>query len=809
MSRKTAILLLFTVLGNSAFAETQERFDGDRALSYIQMLCQPEFEARKTGLPGGRKAAAWIASQFQSWRLQPGGGNGSFLQEFPMLVTQQTKVAKLKLKNGLFGSVAYQDGNDFNLYFNSGSGKLTAEVVFVGCGICAPEKGWDDYSGVDVHGKIVLISRSTPEDGQDWSKENERDYKMRVATEKGAAGLLMFSNGDWSLRGGTIHEEGYNPRLPAFNVSQKVARDLFRGTMKNLDYTLRDLAKKPMSFSTKKMVTVEAEVQGIEPGVGENAVAVLPGTDPALANEYIVVGGHMDHNGLSPDGHAYYGADDNASGTAVVMELARTFAARSDRPKRSILFVAFGGEEQGLDGSKYFADHPTVPGESICAMFNFDMAGCGDGGAGFSGRNYFPSTINALLASLSDSVTKKLHVNRGWGMGGSDHAHFIEQGIPAFAFHSTGDHPFYHQVEDTPETINPQSLQFVGDRAAELLQQLADTPKSLLFAGQRSGRCFLLFGDQIVLNPSAQQIMEMKNDLPRFVEAACAQGIRAVVLPVGRSMNGEGSLREVCRSTGEKEMEQEKEQEQEHEQEHEQVDAACQLYHAADSLSQWIKAQERYLLPSRNGGSLNEAASSGKLAVTMKLDGTFLLDGDIGLFRNLTKLGVGFLSIDNPADPIFSGDSLSAIGNEVLQVCKDENVLLDCAVQVTAFVGIIMKESAGRAIFRFNAEKAVQLADWVKRRVDKKRHLLVIECSPACRTEKLSAIMDSFDCERIYFSFSSSKGTGLNEENLAVSFSLLQGLYELRVAKGGKEQAYKEMVAVWGGNLKWLLERTN
>ncbi|MCI0495392.1 M28 family peptidase, partial [candidate division KSB1 bacterium] len=366
------ILALAVVLGLSVLAFGQERFNGKQAAGYIEHLCKPEFEGRKTGLPGARKAADWIGSQFKAWGLLPGGDNGTFIQEYPMLVTHQKKTAQLKLNNGMFGPITYQDENDFHLYFNSGSGKVKAEVIFVGFGISEPQKGWDDYLGVDVTGKIALIYRGTPADGQDWSAENERDYKMQRATKHGAAGLIIFER-DWAIRGGTIHEEGYNPHLPTLGISKKVARDIFQGTYRNLDHTIRDLAKLPQSFATGKTISIEALVEKIEPGIGENVISILQGNDPVLKDEFIVIGAHMDHNGISPDGHAYVGADDNASGTAVIMELARVVASRKNELKRSVVFIGFGGEEQGLRGSKYFSEHPTIPAEKICLMFNFDM----------------------------------------------------------------------------------------------------------------------------------------------------------------------------------------------------------------------------------------------------------------------------------------------------------------------------------------------------------------------------------------------------------------------------------------------------
>ncbi|NLP12678.1 M28 family peptidase, partial [bacterium] len=200
-------------------------------------------------------------------------------------------------------------------------------------GISEPSKGWDDYAGMDVKGKIVLIQRGLPQDGQEWAFANERFYKVRTAEQKGAVGLLMLDRGDWPMRGVTIAAEGYQPHMPIFNISKKVARDLFTGCYKNIDHLLRDLAKKPQSFSLNRRMAMTSRFELAAIQEGENVLAMVRGTDPVLADEYLVVGAHMDHNGLSLDGHLYAGADDNASGAAVVMEMARVITQKnsSDR----------------------------------------------------------------------------------------------------------------------------------------------------------------------------------------------------------------------------------------------------------------------------------------------------------------------------------------------------------------------------------------------------------------------------------------------------------------------------------------------
>lgn len=611
---RKCLLVFILLLGLFTQPSAQEKFTGENAFNYIQQFCRPEYEARKTGLPGARKAAEWIAEQFQSWGLQPGGDNGTFIQEYPMIVTNQQKTALLKLNNGVFGPISYQEENDFHLYFNSGSGKVTAEVIFVGFGISAPEKGWDDYFGIDVRDKIALIYRGTPDDGQDWSAENERDYKMQQATQHGAAGLIMFER-DWAIRGGTIHEEGYNPRLPALGISKKVARDIFQGIYRNLDHTIRDLAKSPRSFATGKTMFIEALVEKIEPGIGENVIGILSGNDPVLKDEFIVIGAHMDHNGVSPKGHAYAGADDNASGTAVVMELARVFANQQSKLKRSLVFIAFGGEEQGLRGSKYFNEHPTIPAEKTCLMFNFDMEGQGDGGGGFGGRNYFPEIVSEMISSLSDSVQKKLSVGRSGGMWGSDHAHFIEQGIPDFGFYSTGDHPFYHQVEDDPSQINPQSLQFVGDRASELLLKFATYPASLLFDGKRQGRTFLMFGDQMDFALDRTEQFGIEAELKQWIQDKINRGVAGVVMPLTGSLFSQPD----------------------------------NFYRSIDEMNQWVKKNDRLVIRYQNGNSLNQATSAGKMAIATGVIGSQRFRHDLSALRNLSQLGLSFLCLQDKA----------------------------------------------------------------------------------------------------------------------------------------------------------------
>jgi len=734
----------------------QDPGSGERALSYVQQLCQPQYGGRMTGQPGARAAAEWIGGRFSAWGLQPGGDSGSFLQNFPLIVTRQKGRAVLRLLAGPFGAIDYIEGVDFTVYFNSGSGNFSAEVVFAGYGISEPAMGWDDYAGIDVQGKVVLIYRGLPEDGQDWEFANERDYKTRTASNHGARGLLMLDKGDWPIRGGTIHEEGYRADLVGLNISKKVALDLFCGSFKNMDDVIRGLAKKPDSFPLKKNVHLQARIEKMDSGEGENVVGILTGSDPDLRNEYLVIGGHMDHNGVGSDGHLYPGADDNASGAAVVMELARHFAGLPVRPRRSLVFIGFGGEEQGLRGSKYFAYHPTVPGRQICAMLNFDMEGTGDGGAGMGGRNYFPEAVQQLTASLSDSVMKKFRLGRGWGMGGSDHSHFLEQGIPAMGFYSSGGHPFYHKFEDVPSTLNPASMQFVGDRAADIIRTLTDWPESLLAAGGREGRFFLRHGDQIEFDRDPMPKVD-----PMDLQS---RGIRAIVLPLV-SMTGSKGI--------------------------------TATYHQLDSLEQSVKKQTDWLLY-ENSGSLDRAAGNYQLAVAFSLRGDEALKMPPADLRNLLRLGVTFVQFDNSCRVAACPDSSF---ERQISACQETGRVLGWASSDTSITKRMLSGYKGKWLWSLHLDDALAMAPFIKGRVDGIHSLLMVECGEKYSPGDLSQLIDRIGVKNVHL----VPEAGPGPEGLTQATAITGQLYSQRLSAKGPEKAFKEMEQLMGRNLKRIL----
>ncbi len=761
------LLALLTLFAGAAAAGDSTQagpvlFSGANALGTVQELCRPVYAGRLTGTAEATRAAEWIGSRLAGWGLTPAGDDRGWLQIYPMIVTQQLERAQMDLLKGEYGPVSYQEGNDFTVYLNSGSGKVTAPVLFVGFGISEPALGRDDYAGVDARGKILLIYRGLPAGDQDWEFANERDYKMRTAAAHGAVGVLMLDRGDWPIRGGTIHEEGYFAQLPALNISKKVARDLFAGSFRDLDAVIRDLPQKPNSFTLQRTLKLQVRMRRIEPGRGENVVALLPGSDPVLRDEYILLGAHMDHNGVGKDGHLYPGADDNASGTAVVMELARVFAAQPDRPKRSLIFVTFGGEEQGLRGSRYFASHLPVPPGHIAAMLNFDMEGAGDGGAAMGGRNYMPEVFRELTRNWSDSLLGKTRFGRGWGGSGSDHYHFIEQGIPAIYFSSTGGHPWYHAMEDQPQTLNLAALQSVGDRANALIRTLAGWPAPLTFDNLGSGRFFLRHGDQFDLSGGA---LDQAASLDEAALAAQSAGVHFTT----RWLPAAG--------------------------------AACSLFNSLDSLDQWIGAHPAELIRYENAGSVDRAAGQGKQATAVALRGTSALHGSPATLRQLGRLGLNLLALEDPADPVFAGSELAPAGITLLAAAQSTNLLVNLELADTARVDAVMKNFKGRLIWSLDLEQAAALQPALIRRLGNDKTILVLRLTAVDDPQQLLDLAMALPADRLHLSIDHA----VNTASWDALPGLVTTLHKLLTERTGGEQSYKRMEKWFGRNLKRLL----
>lgn len=460
----------------------------------VHYLAGPALAGRGTGDPGARLAVEYIRNRFQSLGLRP---TGDIVGENPKTFVQtyfqrfEAKVgAKADAPALVFGKAGSKPAGGKRVVADgSASGTAEGAAVFVGYGITAPAAAWDDYAGKDIEGKIAVILAGAPRASKTVDKLKAlRDfgsarYKIRTAREHKAAGVILVEGGD-ALP--AAPQDPSSMGLPAIVISRATAKEKWTSVDFKTDKVWdaeapakpRDLGKSLVSITTKiDPVTADAW----------NVLGALPARkDSKLASEWIVVGAHYDHLGLGNQysrapgkREPHFGADDNASGTAMMLEVARRLAQLPERPLRNVLFAAWGAEEIGLVGSRWFIDHPTVPLANVNAMINADMVGrlrerqlLVDGAATAEGWS-------GLVKRAAEGL--RLQVTFGAeGYGASDHASFTSAKIPV-AFLFTGVHDDYHMPSDTADKLNIEGISTISVLAARLARSVADQDARMAF----------------------------------------------------------------------------------------------------------------------------------------------------------------------------------------------------------------------------------------------------------------------------------------------------------------------------------------
>jgi hypothetical protein len=433
------------------------------AYDIVKTLARPEYAGRLTGHPGYTAAAQWAAKKMAAWGLKPISGKDGYLQPYasPYTIIDKAEMTVL-LPDGPpdpSKTPAYKDmklvpEKDFLPLLYSDSGDRTADAVFAGWGIAAPELGYDDYAGLDVKGKFVLCFRGTPDrDDPKYQHYDEHRTRMKTALAKGALGIVYVYNDDEvaSNPNGDFLA-GFTPAVIGMKVLDAILKDT-GSTAADLKKALT-VYKRPISFPVRARIHLAVQSRHFPQAVGYNIVGYIEGSDPKLRRECVIIGGHFDHCGAHM-GLLFPGADDNASGSATAMAAGKAFAGLARKPKRSIVIALFGGEELGLQGSTWFADHIPGPFDKVAGMYNFDMTGEGDGLWGAVGAE--PDDFGKTLrdADQTVKVLRGLGIIRGVGVRGSDFAPFFLKGIPAASLGSNGPHLAYHQTGDTIYRINP------------------------------------------------------------------------------------------------------------------------------------------------------------------------------------------------------------------------------------------------------------------------------------------------------------------------------------------------------------------
>lgn len=509
-----SLFLVFLLFGAGHPTESKKRndlysFDAARvsmlsitaveARHHVNILASDEFQGRGSGTAGQWLAAKYIATEFVHYGLEPAGDDNRYYQDFE-IVHRDLGATRFIVKRAS-GQRDFPLKMGYIPFSFTGENELNAEIMFAGYGITAPEYDYDDYQDLDVRGKFVLVLRHEPRendpesifDGRALTKHATFEAKARNAHRHGAIGMLLVTdpNGHENLspqgywprffrraqgrRKWQLQTETELPDFPAIWISGEAAEELVQTS----GYTLAELQNRidrSMQSASLEIPDVRAEVAvnlEIERRETQNVLGFLEGADPDLRDEVVVVGAHYDHVGVI-NGLIHNGADDNASGTAGLLEIAEAFTELPTPPQRSVLFIAFSAEELGLLGSAFYVANPAFPLHKTIAMLNLDMISRNEE----DDLTVIGSKRSRTLHELNIAANQEIRLNLKYDgerfFDRSDQANFAKHRIPVI-FYNTDIHPDYHRPSDDSHKINPNKLARVARLAFLVAWKIADS----------------------------------------------------------------------------------------------------------------------------------------------------------------------------------------------------------------------------------------------------------------------------------------------------------------------------------------------
>jgi hypothetical protein len=454
--------------------------------NYIDTLASDEFEGRLSGHIGYDKSADWVIKKFKEWNIKPLGKNGTYLQKFPHPYSDVFPGCYVRLNIDNKGEQIVKDYiyvDDFIPGSTSGNGEITAEAIYVGYGITAPELGYDDYKGMDVKGKIVVMESEAPvgtsnKDFLKWRDYTFHQYKLLNAVKHGAAGLLYnygpISNPNNAYIEGFVYS----------HIGDNIMADIFAGTGKKPQDVKKEIGEKlkPQSFKTGKIFSVKNNTLHHPEGVTANIIAYIEGSDPVLKNEFIMVGGHLDFMGKNWE--IMPGAGDNAAAVAVTLGIAEAMSKLETKMKRSVVFFVIAAEEAALKGVQHFLKNPTTNSlDNIVGFINLEGVGIGNRiSCGFAGN--YPN----FFSYLEETNNKYIHRMISGGFSTNlarprqDAVFFDWYGIPVLSLGAGGDDRGagtyrYHTPYDNMDNITPEIAEDITQLLFMSIYKMANADK--------------------------------------------------------------------------------------------------------------------------------------------------------------------------------------------------------------------------------------------------------------------------------------------------------------------------------------------
>ena len=668
-----ALMLLASAL------TAQIRPDGRKAFEHVKYLASDDFKGRLSGTPEYERAAEYVAEKMAEYGLEPGGENGTYFQQVTFKNWHHFE-QPIRLEIRSPEPRKYYAGNDMDFFplRGTGSGIVQGQLVFAGYGIEADTLGWNDYADLDVEGKIVLFVPDHPDTlGEKGKQIWTIDKRIETAAANGAKGAILINVSamdrrslSWRLRRKKMTcPEGFV--VMAANTS--LINHAFYLNNQSWRYLVSRMMREQKSFTSELDVTVEMEAHYTEVDSlqAPNVIGVIPGEDPVLKEEIILVGGHLDHLGVGIDGFIYNGADDNAGSAGIILELARVFQANGFKPNRTVVFASWAGEEIGLVGSRFYAEHPLFPLEKTAVYMNMDMIGCGDTDIYLGGMWEFSDFFAIVEEALDDEMKDRLQFRLKYR--GSDHSAFLPKDVTCLAMRSGGllsrelddEHPEYHRPGDMPNIIEPEVLKVVADYHVAVISHLADIREDLfdpihhIQFVHKDANVVDLHCDTIGRFVRGQDLSEDLErghvDIPKLKQGAVDLQVFACYVGPPRDEEAE-------------------------------MQAAERAFRQIDGVHRLIEANPDDLALVKSYADFRKLYATPKSGLLIGIEGGYAIENDLALLRSFYRTGVRLMTLthwthtgwaDASGDEELTFNGLSELGEDVVEEMNRLGMIID------------------------------------------------------------------------------------------------------------------------------------